>query len=169
MYCKEEDPLKTKVIMGMLTLLLVGGGYWGLNAAEQLTSDGVTIASNNSSENPPKEYTEPIIDDWEGLQVSVQWEKQDEISSQRFLIGINNHALDVDNFDFLQNVRVQLDNKEIPVKVQVLEKNGSGHHSSAELQVESPEFTKATAGSIMTLSVSNVYDTPTRNFTWKFK
>ena len=42
--------MKTKVIMGMLTLLLVGGGYWGLNAAEQLTSDGVTIASNNSSE-----------------------------------------------------------------------------------------------------------------------
>jgi len=49
-----------------------------------LTSDGATIASNNSSENLPKEYTEQFIDDWEGLQVSVQWEKQDEISSQRF-------------------------------------------------------------------------------------
>ncbi|MCO5384413.1 MAG: hypothetical protein NHB14_00205 [Desulfosporosinus sp.] len=49
-----------------------------------MTSDGATIASNNSSENLPKEYTEQFIDDWEGLQVSVQWEKQDEISSQRF-------------------------------------------------------------------------------------
>lgn len=41
------DHLKIKVIMGVLILLLVGGGYWGLNAVEQLKPDRAVMVSNN--------------------------------------------------------------------------------------------------------------------------
>lgn len=113
--------------------------------------------------------TETIIDDQEGLQVSIKPLTQENTSAmQLFSINLSNHAVNVDNFEFESNIKVLLDNKEIPIQVKVLKRNGSGRHLSAELSIESPELTKAIAGSTLTLSVNNVYNTPTRNFTWKF-
>lgn len=160
--------MKTKVIMGILILLLVGGGFWGLNTANKSKPNEQTKILENSSESITKESTPPLINDQEGIQVSVEWEKLKGISYQQFLIGINNHVINVDNFDFTQNVKILLDNKEIPAIITVLEKNSSGHHLSAELKVESQEFTEVTPGSVMTLSITNLYDTPTRNFKWTF-
>lgn len=164
--------LKSKIIIGVLVLLLVGGVYWGLDAAEQSKSNAANmtnVASSGKSENLAKKNTETIMDDQEGLQVSANWLKQAGASTQQlFSVDLNNHAVNVDNFEFESNINVLLDNKEIPIKVEVLKRNGSGHHLAAELKIESPEFIKAIAGNTLTLSVKNVYNTPTRSFSWKF-
>jgi regulatory protein YycI of two-component signal transduction system YycFG len=161
--------LKTKVIIVVLVLILIGGVYWGLDSAQKAKSKVTNGASSNISQNVTKENNQPIIDDQGGLQVSAEWLKQEGPSTQQlFSLSLNNHAVNVDNFQFENNINVLLDKKEIPIKVEVLKKDGSGHHVSAELKIESPEFTKAVPGSLLTLSVKNVYNTPTRSFTWKF-
>ncbi|WP_041272680.1 hypothetical protein [Desulfitobacterium hafniense] len=139
-----------------------------MEASNQLKANGANRVSSGISENLLKKNTDPIIDDQGGLQVSAKWGKQEGSSVQQFSVGFSNHAVNVDNFDFAKNLQFQINNKVIPIKVEILKKNGSGHHLEAELRVESPEFAKATAGSTLTMSVKNVYNTPTRNFTWRF-
>lgn len=113
--------------------------------------------------------TDPIIDDREGLQVVAQWVKQEKPSSEQvFSINFNNHAIDLDDFQFKNNINVLLGDREIPIQIEELKREGSGHHLSAEIKVESPEFTEASPGSRLTLNVQNVYNTPTRSFTWQF-
>ncbi|WP_041272672.1 hypothetical protein [Desulfitobacterium hafniense] len=162
--------MKTKVLVGVLVLLLLGGIYFGLNAAKQAKINGTNVTSLDTSENSTtKKMTAPIIDDQEGLQVGAQWVKQEKPSSEQvFSINLNNHAINVDGFQFEGNVTVLLDDREIPIQIEVLKMEGSGHHLSAEIKVESPEFTEASPGSRLTLKVQNVYNTPTRSFTWQF-
>lgn len=109
--------LKVKVIIGVLVLLLVGGVYWGLDAAKQAKSNVENKTSSSTNENLAKEKneTQAIIDDQGGLQVSAEWLKQEGASTQQlFSVSFSNHAVNVDNFDFKSNVKVLLDNKEIP-------------------------------------------------------
>ncbi|AGA68651.1 hypothetical protein Desdi_1136 [Desulfitobacterium dichloroeliminans LMG P-21439] len=161
--------MKTKVIIGVLVLLLVGGIYGGVDAAKKAKVSTTNAASSNTSETSNQKITDPIIDDKEGLQVIVQWMKQENPSQEQiFSITLDNHAVDVDEFQFEGNITVLLDDKEVPIQIEELEREGSGHHLSAELKITSPEFTEISPGSNFTLNVKNVYDTPARSFTWKY-
>lgn len=161
--------MKTKFIAIGLILVLVIGVWWGLGAVK-------TAKQNQVLPNPKAETsvntgstTQPLVDDQGGLQVGVIWNKQNLGSTvQTFEVELNNHAFDVESFDFIKNIQIKVDDKEITVKVNVLKKNGAGHHASTELSLESPEFAKLKTGSRLTLIIKNVFNTPTRTFTWTY-
>lgn len=161
--------MKTKIFIGVLVFLLVGGIYSGLDAAKQAKINATDVISSDTSENTPQKITDPIIDDQEGMQVVAQWVKQENPPSEQvFSISLNNHAINVDDFQFEGNINILINDKEIPIQIEELKRESSGHHLLGEIKVESPEFTKASLGSRLTLNVQNVYNTPTRSFTWQF-
>lgn len=165
---RGDQILKTKGMIGVLILLLVGGVYFGLDAAKQSKAKGQTKAPSNASENLSKGSTGPIIDDQGGFQVGAEWLKEEGAEQQVFTISLNNHAVNVDDFDFKSNLKVSINNQELPIQVEVLDKEATGHHVSAKLKIESPEFTQVTSGSVLTLRVENVYNTPNRSFSWTY-
>jgi hypothetical protein len=174
--------LKKKLICSALIIFVMAGVYWGLDLSKPKKLSEVSKSEMSTVEMGPQENEKPkatdkeiitddspiLIDDQEGFQVSVKWEKQEGVPAQLFLVNLGNHMIDITNFDFKKNIKVRINNKEIPISVDVVKKNGMGHHLSAELQVTSPEFTKLSTGSIINLKIENVYDTPIRNFTWIF-
>ncbi|MEL1134670.1 hypothetical protein AAC978_05730 [Desulfitobacterium sp. THU1] len=161
--------MKTKILIGILVILLVGGIYSGLNAAKKVKTNTPNVTSSDTSESSAQKITDPIVDDQEGMQVVAQWVKQEKPSSaQVFSISFNNHAVNVDDFQFEGNINISINDKEIPIQIEVLKRESSGHHLSAEIKVESPEFIKASPGSRLTLNVQNVYNTPTRSFNWQY-
>lgn len=161
--------MKTKFIAIGLILILVIGVWWGLGAVKTAKqTQALPNAKAETSVNTGSSI-EPLVDDQGGLQVGVIWNKQNSGSTvQTFEVELNNHAVDVESFDFTKNVQVKLDDQDIPVKVNVLKKNGAGHHASTELSLESPEFAKLKTGSRLTLSIKNVFNTPTRTFSWTY-
>lgn len=160
--------MKTKLIAIGLILVLVIVVWWGLGAVKTAKQNQALPNAKAETSVNTGSSTEPLIDDQGGLQVGVIWNKQNGSTVQTFEVELNNHAIDVESFDFTKNVQVKLDDKEIPVKVNVSKKNGSGHHAAAELSVESAEFAKLKTGSRLTLTIKNVFNTPTRTFSWTY-
>lgn len=184
--------MKSKWITGGLVLILVVGVWGGLEAfksaqqkpsvananevisanssAGSSTNPSSSSQANGATSSDPKSGagTAPLIDDQGGIQVGVLWDKANPGSKdQTFLIEFNNHEVDVEEFDYA-NIQVKLNDKEIPVQVKNLKKNGAGHHASAEVTLESTDFVNLKKGSTLTLVIKNVFNTPTRTFSWAY-
>ncbi|GAB6171526.1 hypothetical protein JCM15765_10040 [Paradesulfitobacterium aromaticivorans] len=162
--------MKVKVIVASLVMVAIVGVWWGLAAAKPgSTTPNTTSNTGAAQPSPSLSQTNPVVDDQGGIQVGIRWEKQDAQSgTQKFLIELNNHALDLDSFDFSRNVRLQVDSIDVPVSIKAANNSGGGHHVSAEIIAQGSELTKLKNGSRVSLIVENLGDTPARTFSWEY-
>lgn len=154
--------MKVKAFAVVLIIILGTGVWWGFQ----------TLAAQKQAQAPnTADITKasPQFDTQGGVDVSVTWEKEDTDSSmQKFEVTMNNHMINLDDFDFTKNTELMIDGTIVPTVVKVLNKSGAGHHVSAEIGVESPDLNKLEPGSQFTLVIKNVANIPMRNFSWAY-
>lgn len=169
--------MRSKVIVLVLALVAILGVWKGIDIARDSQTDKPSnltqerTSQSDQVENSTKtsEDTQPLIDDQGGIQVGVVWEKHVSSAVQVFKIEINNHSLGLDNYDFAQNTQLNVEGKRNNTAVvKVLNREGSGHHASAEISIEAPELAKLQAGDKITLLVNKLGDTPERKFNFVY-
>jgi len=166
--------MKIKVLVIVIALVAIIGVGKGLEAlrANQAgkPADTAQAPSQQASgqqagnQRDPAASLKPVVDDQGGIQVGVVWEKQEASAKQKFQIELNNHMLSLDDFDFSHNIRLEIEGVSKNVVVEVLSRDGSGHHVTAEISVENPELANLKPGSKIALIVEKVGDTPVRKF-----
>lgn len=166
--------MKVRVLAAALIIVLGAGVWWGLQtveATQNQTQQAVnTTTSNNISSSSPLDAGSKVttqFDNQGGVNVSVTWEKEGSDSSmQRFEVSMNNHMTNLDDFDFAGNAELKINGTIVPAVVKVLNKSGAGHHVSAEIGVQSTDFSELKPGSEITFVIKNLVRVPMRNFSW---
>lgn len=168
--------MKGKVIVLVLALVAILGVWKGLDTVRASQTDK---PSNITQESSPRsaqvanttntsEETQPVIDDQGGIQVGVIWEKQASSALQKFQIEINNHSVSLDDYDFAQNIQLEIAGKQINAVVKALNRGGGGHHASSKISIENPALAKLQPGDKITLKVNKLGDTPERKFNFVY-
>ncbi|HVJ47708.1 hypothetical protein [Desulfitobacterium sp.] len=168
--------MRVKVIVLVLALVAILGVWKGLdNVRANQTDKSSNITQESSSQSVPVENTtntskktQPVIDDQGGIQVGVIWEKQASSALQKFQIEINNHSVNLDDYDFAQNIQLEIAGKKNNAVVKVLNRGGGGHHASSEISIETPALAKLQPGDKITLKVNKLGDTPERKFNFVY-
>lgn len=161
--------MKSKVIVLALALIVILGVWKGLDIVQvSQTQKASNFTQESSTQSALVENTEPIIDDQGGIQVGVIWEKQASSSLQKFKIEINNHSMNLDDYDFAQNIKLEIDGKDSRAAVKLLNRAGSGHHASAEIGIESTNLAKLKSGDKVTLKINKLGDTPERKLSFVY-
>lgn len=178
--------MKVKLLAVALIIILAAGVWWGLDAvntaktkqAAQInqaaqTNQAANLTGSNSSASSALQAansgTAPLLDAQGGVEVAVTWEKGSSGSSKLvFSVEMNNHMISLDDYDFSKNTEFKLKDATVPVKVEVLQKSGEGHHVSAKIGVQGNELNNLKAGSRFTLILKNLAGVPVRNFAWTY-
>ncbi|WP_206812621.1 hypothetical protein [Paradesulfitobacterium ferrireducens] len=162
--------MKVKVIIACLVTVALVGVWWALTAAKAGSTGSNALSGTGTAQTPaPVSQANPVIDEQGGIQVVVKWERQDaQAGMQKFRIELNNHALNLDGFDFSRNLKLQLDGIEIPASIKAANTSGEGHHVSAEITAQASELTKLKTGSRLSIILENVGNTQARTFSWVY-
>ncbi|MDA8229315.1 MAG: hypothetical protein M0T74_16735 [Desulfitobacterium hafniense] len=165
--------MKSKFLVVLLIFVGIAGVVWGLSEVKGTTGDAKIAAAAGSSGTSGSlrqgVKSKPILNEQGGIEVSVVWEKlPPEAKAQKFEIGLSNHVLDLDSYDFVRNVKLQLDGKSIPIQVESPNKGGAGHHVSSAILIKSAELEKVQPGTKLDLIIEKVGDTPSRIFSFVY-
>lgn len=171
--------MKIKLLAAALIIILAAGVWWGLGAVQasknkqaNQVSQAANLANANNPENsslPATDSGAPKLDNQGDVEVTVTWRKESsDASLLKFAVSMNNHMLNLDNYDFSSNVQLKIGNTVVPAVVKVFSKSGEGHHVSSEIGVQSAELSKMKPGGKFTLILKDLAGIPARNFSWVY-
>ncbi|WP_041276138.1 hypothetical protein [Desulfosporosinus acidiphilus] len=174
--CKGDRRLKVKVLVIALIIILGAGVWWGLKSAvatQNQGKQGANATGTNTPDSPNSStgssWSAPRLDNQGGVEVAVTWEKEGSDSSMlKFAVTMNNHMIDLSDFDYSRNTELKISGTTVPAVVKVLNNGGGGHHVTAELGVQSTDLSKLKSGSQFELGIKNLANVPMRNFTWAY-
>lgn len=161
--------MKTKLFVAVGIILVIGIVWWALGVVRGQTGVSSTGAASTQNQSSLSSKSSPQTDSQGNVEVIATWEGQGtSASEQKFLLQINNHMVSLDNFDYAKDVRLKVNGANVSAVVNVLNRDGEGHHVSAELGLESGQLAQLKKGDKLTLIVNDVAGTPSRMFTFTY-